>query len=354
MKILDLYIGRHFIKIFFVVMAIPGILFSFFELLSQLDAVGRGTYTTGDALLYVVLTLPGRLQELMPMTTLLGGIVALGMLADRSELLAMEASGISVFRISAPVMCVCLVLMLLSAVAGEVVVPGLEQEARALRFQALSGGGVTPVRHGFWARFHDSFIHVESIGDHGTAAGIDIFEFDPDCRMQAFVHAESARILENAWVMKDCTKKTIKGIEIDTEHIDAFTLEGFLNPEQVSSLELPPERLSTPDLIQYIEALKKSGQNAEHYSLALWRKLSLPLTTAAMALLSLGFVFGSTREMGAGLRITVGSFVGIALYLGEQLVTQIGTFLDLPSFVVAMAPAAAVAALAAVRLKRIV
>ena len=353
MKTLDIYIGRHFLKFFFIVLAVPGILFSFFELLSQLESVGRGTYSINDAVRFVLLTLPGRLQDLMPMTVLLAGIISLGMLADRHELLAMEASGMSVSRISAPVLAACLFLMLVSVGAGEVIIPGLEQKARDLRFQALSGGNVTPVRHGFWARSHDSFIHTESVSEQGTAEEISIFKFDEKTRIRAFIHAKSARISADRWILNDVQIKTIRGVEIKTEKVPSLELDAFLTSEQVSALEIPPVYLSTTELLQYISAIEKSGQNAEHYKLALWQKLSLPLTTAAMALLSLTFVFGPVREIGAGLRITVGAFAGIALYFGQQLVTHIGTFLDLPAFLTALIPAIAVGCLAALRLRRL-
>ncbi len=355
MKILDVYLAKYFLKFFLIVLAVPGILFSFFELLSQLESVGQGTYSTGNAVQFVLLTLPGRLQDLMPMTVLLAGIIALGMLADRHELLAMEASGISVSRISAPVLATCLVLMFVSAAAGEIVIPSLEQKARNMRFQAISGGSnVTPVKQGFWARFHNSFIHTESVGENGTVAGISIFKYNDQAQMKAFIHAESARILSDRWVLKNVTRKIIRGTEITTEVIPSLELRGFLSTEQVAALEVSPISLSTPELIQYISALEKSGQNPRHYKLALWQKLSLPLTTAAMALLSLTFVFGPVREIGAGLRITIGAFTGIALYFGQQLVTHIGTFLDLPAFVIALIPAAAVGSIAVMRLRKLV
>ena len=62
------------------------VLFSLFELLSQLDEVGKGSYQMSDAFIFVALTLPKRLLDLMPISTLLGGIIALGLLADHGNL----------------------------------------------------------------------------------------------------------------------------------------------------------------------------------------------------------------------------------------------------------------------------
>ena len=107
MKIIDLYIGKSFTRCFLLVLSILGFLFSFFEFILELDEVGKGHYQLNDALSYVLLTLPGRLLDLIPHSSLLGGIIALGLLADKNELVAMNAGGISVRRICLVSHCGC-------------------------------------------------------------------------------------------------------------------------------------------------------------------------------------------------------------------------------------------------------
>ena len=99
MKELDRYIGISFIRGVVIIIVILIALFSLFELVTQLDDVGRGNYKLKDALVFVGLTLPRRMLDLMSISTLLGSIVALGILADHGELLAMQAGGMSVRRI---------------------------------------------------------------------------------------------------------------------------------------------------------------------------------------------------------------------------------------------------------------
>ena len=99
MKILDLYIGTRFLRGVFLIVLVLVALFSFLELVSQLSDVGKGYYTLKDAFIFVGLTLPRRVLDLMPICTLLGSIVALGLLADHRELLAMQVGGFSVRRI---------------------------------------------------------------------------------------------------------------------------------------------------------------------------------------------------------------------------------------------------------------
>ncbi|MCK5656506.1 MAG: LptF/LptG family permease, partial [Deltaproteobacteria bacterium] len=99
MKTLDRYIGVSFIQGFLLVIFILVSLFSFLEFVVQLDDIGKGNYQLLDAFAYIGLTIPRRVLDMVPMAALLGSIIALGMLADKGELIVMRASGLSVQRI---------------------------------------------------------------------------------------------------------------------------------------------------------------------------------------------------------------------------------------------------------------
>jgi lipopolysaccharide export system permease protein len=354
MRKLDIYIGRRFLNYFFLIIFLLMVLFSLFELLSQLDDVGTGSYQLKNALAYVALTLPKRLLDVMPISTLLGGILSMGMLADHGELVAMEAAGISTLRICSTVFITGMLLMLTSGILAEMVVPGMEQLARKSRAQALSTTGITLTREGFWARRGNSYIHVDKMLNEGAAADVDIFEFDTKGRLTTLTHALNANLLEDRrWVLHDITRKNIAEDEVTSQQIESITLDSFLSTYQVGVLELPPYSLSTPNLLLYIDALRQSGQNSDQYSLALWRKLSVPLTTGAMVLLSLSFVFGSTRSTSAGTRIILGTFVGIVLYFIDQMSMQWGLLLNLNPFITAMTPVLLISSIAIARLRKV-
>jgi lipopolysaccharide export system permease protein len=188
----------------------------------------------------------------------------------------------------------------------------------------------------------------------GVAANIDIFEFDDQGHLQTYSHAKNATLQDNKqWILRDITQKIIADDEFTTKNITTLTFDSFLSADQVSVLELPPYSLSTPNLLRYISALHESGQNADRYSLGLWRKLSIPLTTGAMVLLSISFVFGSTRSISAGYRITLGAFIGILLYFVDQMIMQWGLLLSLNPFLTAMAPVILISSIAFGRLRKV-
>jgi lipopolysaccharide export system permease protein len=274
-------------------------------------------------------------------------------MADHGELIAMEASGVSILRICTAVLVSGMLLMLTAGILAEIVVPGMEQQARKSRAQAISTSGITLTKQGFWARRDNSYIHVDNMLNEGVAANIDIFEFDDQGHLRTFTHAKNANLQDNKqWVLHGIIQKIISDSEVITKKLATLTLDSFLSADQVSVLELPPYSLSTPNLLRYISALHESGQNADQYSIALWRKLSVPLTTGAMVLLALSFVFGSTRSISAGYRITIGAIIGIVLYFADQMIMQWGLMLNMNPFITTMIPVLLISSIAFGRLRR--
>lgn len=355
MKTLDRHIGVSFLRSFLMIFTILVALFSLLELMSQLDDVGKGNYQVNDVLLFIGLTLPRRMLELMPISTLLGSVVALGILADHNELLAMQASGLSVRRICWSVFAAGTILILLTAMLAEIVVPPLDQLARKKRALAVSGSGFTLTKQGFWARRNSTYIHVGKTHSGGIATDLNIFETDKTGRLEKYIHAREANIQDNnQWVLRAITRKTFTDQGITTTHLPSLRLDSFLSSDQIEVLEIPADSLSSSDLYRYAGAMRASGQNADRYLLALWRKLGVPLTTGAMVLLSLPFIFGSTRRVSAGKRIMLGSFVGIVFYFADQVIVYLGLLLRLNPMIVALTPVILISGLALWKLRQIV
>ena len=71
----------------------------FFLFVRELDDLGRGNYGLAQVLQYLALSTPAKLVEFMPLAVLLGSMLSLGALAGNSEIIAMQASGISLPRL---------------------------------------------------------------------------------------------------------------------------------------------------------------------------------------------------------------------------------------------------------------
>ena len=353
MRKLDRYIGIGFAQGFLLVVLILVSLFSFLEFVMELDDIGKGNYYLLDAVVYVGLTVPRRVLDMVPMGALLGGIIALGLLADRNELIAMRAAGLSVQRICFSLLLAGAILMVITSTLEEYVAPEMEQRALLNRSLAQSGEGMLLTERGLWARRGHSFIYVGKTLSGGIAADLDIYEGDESGGLRTFIHASEADVhSDQRWVLKDIRKKVIEKQKITTQSIPTLILDSFLSAKQVEILALPPSSLSPSDIYKYVGALRQVGQNEDAYVLALWQKLAVPLTTGAMVLLSLPFVFGPPRSTAMGSRITVGAMVGIGFYLANKVVGYVGLLMGLHPALTTLTPVAIILWIALWRLRQ--
>ncbi|MFQ5659628.1 MAG: LPS export ABC transporter permease LptG [Gammaproteobacteria bacterium] len=313
-------------------------LFSFLDLLEQLGDVGKGFYHTETAFLYVLLMLPRRFSQLAPFIALLGNVIALGTLAINRELISMRSAGLSPAHISLSSLKVGLILLLLIAVLEQFVAPPLQQRALALRSEALARSTELGQDLGIWTRDKQHILRIGTIEHGRSAVTVEILRLDANRFLSEYIYAERADIVNSdKWLLHNVIKKTIYGEHITEQKIDRMTWKPFLNPDQVSELTKPAESLSLTDLYQYVHYLRATGQQAEAYSLALWRKIGGGLTTIAMVLLSVPFVFGSVRA-GLGNRLVLAGITGIGVYLLDQIIANAGLLLNLNPALTALAP----------------
>ncbi|MDH5480697.1 MAG: LptF/LptG family permease, partial [Nitrosomonas sp.] len=119
-----------------------------------------------------------------------------------------------------------------------------------------------------------------------------------------------------------------------------------------STLTKPPESLSPLELLQHVNFLRNTGQDADSYALALWRKAGGALMTIAMLLISIPFVFGSIRS-GLGNKLVFAAIIGIAVYLLDQIIANTGLLLRINPIFVALFPSIFLILIANLWLRRV-
>ena len=82
--------------------------------------------------------------------------------------------------------------------------------------------------------------------------------------------------------------------------------------------------MSMRNLFSQIGYLKRNQLDSSQIELALWTKITNPLSTLVMLMLSLPFVFASQRSGSVGQKMFVGILLGIGYYLINRLFTHLG------------------------------
>jgi lipopolysaccharide export system permease protein len=338
MRILDQYLMKQ-ISLGIVVSTLVLIpLFSFLDLVEQLDDVGTGFYQTDDAFVYVLLTIPRRFIQLAPFIALMGNVTALGRLAIHLELISLRSAGYSPLDISSASLKVGFLLVLLIIALEFVIAPTLQQRAIAFRAAALDQSTVAGSDLGVWSRNNQHIIRIENLQHDTTTASVEIINLDEDGSVSEYISAEGFEIVsDDEWTLYNVTSKLILDGEIISSRTSSMLWETFLEPDQISTLTKQPESLSPIELFNYIKYLENTGQESDVFELTLWRKPGEVLTMLGMLLLSVPFVIGSVRT-GFANRLVMAGVTGIVVYLLDQIFSNAGLLLDLNPLLVALAP----------------
>ena len=114
MKIVNRYLIKEASYSILLIMAALLAMFAFFDLLQELESVGKGTYGIGKIILFVLLSAPGHIYEIVPVAVLIGTIYSLGQLSRNSELIILRVSGMSILNIGITLFRIGLVFALIT------------------------------------------------------------------------------------------------------------------------------------------------------------------------------------------------------------------------------------------------
>ncbi len=328
-------------------------LFSFFDLLEQLDDVGKGTYQTADAFSYTTMLLPRRFIQIAPFIALLGTVAALGVLAVNSELITMRNAGLSPLQISLAPIAVGVALILFIAGLEQFVAPQLQQKAISNRAVALNQTAELGKGLGIWTRNEQNILRIGQMLHAKKAADIEILYFGQTDHLLAHIQAEFADIDSgDTWVLSNVVIRKFTDSNILLTRSKVLRWKSFLKPEDIATLTKPPESLSPLELVRHVDFLRNTGQEADSYALALWRKAGSALLTIAMLLLSIPFIFGSIRS-GLANKLVLAALIGVAVYLLDQIFANASLILHLNPAFAALAPSTVLILLAVLWLRRI-
>ena len=320
MRILDIYIGRIIASTTFITLSVFVSLSGIIKFVEEMKTVGKGDYDIAHAALFVLYKIPPDIEMFFPMSALIGGLIGMGMLASNSELVVMQAAGLSRVDIIKSVMKSAIVLVFISMAVGEWLAPESELAARQLKAQAISGGSLIASADGTWAKDGDYFVHIGAVEDKGKLNDVQIYRFDESLKLTSWLSAESAIYQKDAWQLRDVVDTHLSENQMTKELSPIKMWTSSLTPEKLGVVMVKPELLSLRGLSEYLSYLEENKQDPSRYILAFWRKIVQPVTVAVMLLLALSFVFGPLRSVSMGARIMMGVGTGIIFFItnGEK------------------------------------
>jgi lipopolysaccharide export system permease protein len=352
LKILDLYIARTLLGTTALSLSVLVGLSALIKFIEQMKSVGRGSYDMTAAGVYVFLSLPREIEQFFPMATLIGGLIGMGILASNSELVVMQAAGLSRWNIIVSAMKSALLMVIFVMSIGEWVAPISETTAKEIRTQAISGGSLFSTDRLVWAKDGDNFVSIGEVVDKNTLRDVNVYEFDKELVLRQITSAKEANFVGDQWSLKEVKYTFIGADRIRAEQIENGVWRSTLTPDKLGVVTVKPEALSIRGLYDYVNYLENNSQDSSRYQLALWRKILQPVSVGVMLLMALSFIFGPLRSVTMGARVILGVLTGFGFFVSNAIFGSLSGVYQMPPIVGAMLPSLLFAGLAVYLLKR--
>lgn len=340
MKIYRRYLAREVSGAILLVLVAFLALFGFFDMIAEVKNVGgQSSYQLHHAVGFVLLRMPGRIYELMPVAVLIGTLYALSTLARHSEITVLRASGMSTRGLLYGLLLVAGGFALVTFFVGEVVAPPSERAAQKMRLLEKGKAVGQDLRSGLWVKDERSFINVRTVLPDTRLRGIRIYDFDESARLRSVTEAEEGVYVPPAsWRLTGVVRTAVYDERAELVKLPDMEWRSALNPDILSVLMVSPERMSLLHLSAYTRHLAENRQKTQRYEIAMWKKVIYPLAALVMVALALPFGYTHNRVSGVSLKIFSGVMIGVLFHMLNGLFSSLGAINSWSPFLSAIAP----------------
>jgi lipopolysaccharide export system permease protein len=321
-RTLDRYVFGSWLRIFVLTalgFPLVSILINLTDTLNRL--LDRGL-TMREIVVSYVYSIPENVFLVMPAAVLFATVFTVGAMGRHSELTAAKAGGMSFHRLVAPILVAAVLATGLAFVVGEMA-PGAT--ARQAEIQKSKQTRSTRSRYNFVYRADAGWVYTVRSLDIGTRQLKQLLLERQGNGVQypgLIITADSASWDDTTrhWRVTNGTSRVITGpskqatFAFHTMRLRALTQ----SPADLLAEPKAPDEMRYAELGRYIDALKRSGNDANKLVVEQSLKLALPATCLIIAL------FGAPLAVQAP---RAGAAIGVAISLGTTviflLITQI-------------------------------
>jgi LPS export ABC transporter permease LptG/LPS export ABC transporter permease LptF len=344
-RILDEYVVREFLNTFFLVLAgfvMLMLVFTFFELVGDILRNRIALSTVGE---YLVNLTPSMLYQIAPLAVLIAVLVTFGVLNRNSELIAMKATGISLYRLVVPIVSIAAILSVSLFLFDEFYLPQANRRQEALRSTIKGRPPQTflhPEQKWIFGQPHPGepgriFYYQFFDPDRNEFANLSVFEFDPATfalSRRIFAARATWDADTSAWRFQNGWQRDIAGANVVENSYREFKQAAFAEiheePGYFKKESLQSQEMNFGQLDRYIGDLSQSGFDTMRLRVALWHKLAYPLVAIVMAVLAIPFALSMGRR-GSLMGIAVAIVVALAYWVIDGLFGAMGNVNYLPA-----------------------
>jgi lipopolysaccharide export system permease protein len=296
------------------------------DVIENVDKFIDNKAPVGLVVYYYILYLPFIIVLVLPVAVLLSTMFTIGSLARYHELTVMKASGLSLYRLSVPLLLAGFVISLMMIVFSDgVMVPAEAKrdivkssqiEHRTDAEGLLLTNVIKPGRQD-WVVFARTYNEKTNTGQYALIQKIENNQLKISIRANSMVWADSG------WILNGASKRVFEGEkEIQFSKYDTL-FAGFLSqtPQTMSHKLKKPRDTRFFELLDLIKLKKIMGQDTARDEVELYLKFSFPFINFIIIIMGIPLAANPRRSggsVGLGLSVIISFLYFVILRAGQS------------------------------------
>jgi lipopolysaccharide export system permease protein len=348
--LLTRYTLAFFYRFFFLSLGSFTGLYLLIEFFEKADNFARKHAVLSQYLVYFLGTIPMIVTQIIPLAVLMGVFMTIGTLSHSNELTAMRAGGMSLPRITLPLLVMGLIISLTVLAANEWLVPITTREAnRVYRFDVEKEQQLTITRDKVWLKDGNALVNIRLvIPGQNLLQGISIQELYANGRPASRIDATRATYSAGTWHGENVTTtrfSATSGEVVDVVKSATAALPLTKNPKDFSAISERNDEMTISFLAYMAQRVKNEGYDPTRYRVDMHGRLATPFASLIMAILGIPFALQRGRGSSPAVGIAISIFIGISYHLFQGMMLALGYSGSIPILLAAWTPNALFGAL---------
>jgi lipopolysaccharide export system permease protein len=309
---LDRYVASLYLKVWAICVFGAPFLFIVFKLTDDLDKYLARGLTVQQVLLAYVYDFPYQMSLSLPVASLFGAVFTVALMSRHSEVVAAKASGVSFYRLIAPMVVLGALVSIGGLALGELVPITNRLRAEALEERARPNRQKTNFVYG--ADGGRAYTVRKLTADEGEIQDIVIDREGTGAEYPTYrIYAPRAVFTDERWMMLNGYLNYFPERDrmVSFAFDSLWQLDFSETPQDLQAEPKDPEEMNYAELGRFIDSIKRSGGDAGKLEVERMLKIALPIACLIVVL------FGSALGNSTG---RAGPAMGVGIALANVLI----------------------------------
>ncbi len=288
-SILDRYLIALFSRVFFATLAAVILLHLVGDVFNRVDNLMGSKVTLSTSIQYFIHRLPLVVSRSIGFAALFAAFLTLGSLSRRHELVAIRACGVSLHRVTVPLLLAALGISVVTFLWNETAVPFATRTAKQIYDVKVRGEQLQSVfgNQEIWMRSNGDFIRADDFDtDRRRLHGLVIYRITPEFKLEGLIEAAAASWDGSGWVPEGGTEwRFLEDGGVSRRPVRA-ALPLKEGPDDFLIFARSPDEFSYFELRARIDDLRNKGVDTVRDTVNLHAKVAIPLVIPLTILLA--------------------------------------------------------------------